>query len=423
MVRIVFNLPIKNSFDVKKSKLQSKENLDFWDRRVETHSRLVETAIRNTASIGQTSYDLSVEIQRLEGELERLKTSGTGLEDSLSVFDRSIYDHVSVVRSLDVELGQLNKRTRGVSQIIDEINTEIDTLNLNEEARRVFKSFSEICEDSNCRLFSLSSDSYSKNLLYLKDQIKDLQRNSSIDSERVAEIIASKNENEGAIKAIIERRNAVVDKSDISALVNAISEIKNRIFELQSMRSEIEKVEVLRSQNFEIIKSRDRAISEYQSFSTDRISIPELIRLKANLRQLFIAWLDELHTRNISRDITFKDDFVPLLGEETISQLKGSTRIRAVLAYHAALLELVANTKSRFQFLILDTPKQHEIHNDDLDRYLQSLKQLCINHNVQVVFSTTEYHYTGDEHDIEWNPQYPGIEQNMFLDAHILQKG
>ncbi|WP_206538740.1 hypothetical protein, partial [Aeromonas finlandensis] len=63
---------------------------------------------------------------------------------------------------------------KGIAQLTHEINTEIDTLNLNEEARRVFLSFNEICGSSCCQLFNSSSNSYSKNLLYLKDQIKDL---------------------------------------------------------------------------------------------------------------------------------------------------------------------------------------------------------------------------------------------------------
>ncbi|BCV46609.1 hypothetical protein TUM17379_36270 [Shewanella algae] len=90
---------------------------------------------------------------------------------------------------------------------------------------------------------------------------------------------------------------------------------------------------------------------------------------------MFIKWLNIIHTSNISFDITFKDDFIPILGTEQVSQLKGSTKIRAVLAYHAALIELMAiNSLLSFKLLILDTPKQHEIHNDDLNNYIIELK-------------------------------------------------
>ena len=68
-----------------------------------------------------------------------------------------------------------------------------------------------------------------------------------------------------------------------------------------------------------------------------------------------------------------------------------------------------------FSFLILDTPKQHEIHNDDLDQYMTALKSLSEKNGIQVVFSTTEYHYEGNELDIDWIPKFPGEEQDMFL--------
>ncbi len=86
------------------------------------------------------------------------------------------------------------------------------------------------------------------------------------------------------------------------------------------------------------------------------------------------------------------------------------------------LIELMANFNSEsFKFLILDTTKQHEIHIDDLDSYLQALKTVCVDNNIQVVFSTTEYHYNGDENDLEWNPKYLGEEQNMFLKSGNLR--
>lgn len=157
-------------------------------------------------------------------------------------------------------------------------------------------------------------------------------------------------------------------------------------------------------------------MDKYESFSKRRSTIAELVRARADLRQYYLNWLDILLTKNISRDITFKDDFTPILGSETISQLKGSTRTRAVLAYHAALLELIlSNNRPHFRFMVLDTPKQHEIHNDDLDHYLKELKLLCQKLNLQIIFSTTEYHYIGDDNDQEWNPLYPGEKQNMFL--------
>lgn len=416
MVRMIFSLPVKNSFDEKKDKIKAKERLDYLDKQVELHSRQVQAANQTATTISKTSHELSAEIKSLEEELNQLKGSGASHDDSITVLDRLISSHKATVRDISSEIAEINKRSNGIGRIISEIDTEIETLNLNEEARRVFLSFNEICSSPNCQLFSRSSDSYSKNLLYLKDQIKDLERNSEIDQIKSAQLQLQKTHLEELIASTTNARSMAMEKSEISALVDAISELKNQIFELQNQRSDVEKAEKLKTRHYEILADREAALNIYQSFSTDRTFMPELIRLRADLRQNFLSWLERLHTSNISRDITFKDEFVPILGPETISQLKGSTRIRAVLAYHAALLELIATQgKTSFQFLILDTPKQHEIHNDDLDRYLKALKKLAVDHGVQIVFSTTEYHYQGDDLDTEWNPQYPGEEQKMFL--------
>jgi DNA repair exonuclease SbcCD ATPase subunit len=421
MMRMIFNLPIKNSFNQKKEKFKAKERLDYLDKQVELHARRAELAKQEAALISKNSDELAHEITTLESEIEQLKSSGANHDDSINVLDRLIAKHRTSIRSLSNEISEINKRTNGIAQITHEINTEIETLNLNEEARRVFLSFNEICGSNQCQLFSSSSDTYSKNLLYLKDQIKDLERNAEIDKIKVEQIELQRKGLEELVQSIIDERNISMEKSEVSALVDAISELKNQIFEVQSQKSDIEKVELLENKHFKSISERNKALEKYQSFGTEKNSIPALLKLKSDLRQLLLNWLEELNTNNISRNITFKDDFTPFLGTETISQLKGSTRTRAVLAYHAALIELMAKHDSFcFRFLILDTPKQHEIHNDDLNRYIEALKTLCNKHNIQVIFSTTEYHYEGDDNDIEWNPKFAGEKQLMFMKSNII---
>ena len=70
---------------------------------------------------------------------------------------------------------------------------------------------------------------------------------------------------------------------------------------------------------------------------------------------------------------------------------------------------------SVLKFFILDTPKQHEIQNVDLDSYFRALKQLSSSMGLQIVFSTTEYRYVGNKRDVDWEPRYEGEKQMMFL--------
>ncbi|MDD2050258.1 hypothetical protein [Pseudomonas putida] len=416
MMRMVFDLPVKNSFDLKKDKFRAKENLDFLDKETQTLARMIESAKKNNSGQHKSRVELTSEIEQLEIEVESLQSVGASRDDSIDAIDRLISGRRNTIREISGEIYQLKKRNDGIGRIVHEINTEIETLNLNEEARRVFLSFKEVCGSEVCQLFSSSSEAYSKNLLYLRDQIKDLERNASLDEVRIEELKNQRAAQEVVIQQLVDERNISSSRSEISALVDSITKLKTEIFELQMQLSELNKISSLEEKHFASIIERDKAYANYQSFSNDRSSSPDLIKVRADIRKHFIEWLDILHTYNVSRDITFKDDFTPLLGVETIAQIKGSTKIRAVLAYHAAVFQVFAERGVLgFRFLILDTPKQHEINNDDLGRYLNALKSLCSQHGAQVVFSTTEYHYSGDGNDSEWLPSYVGADQNMFL--------
>lgn len=422
MVRLVFDLPPKNSFNKKKDRLQAKERLDFLDKQVQASLRNLNLSKEEIKSITKEPDDLKNEIKSLEEEIENLKGSEASHDDSISAINRLIKRSRASLMETREEVSEIQKRIKGFNRITSEIHSEIETLSLNEEARRVFLSFNEICSSSSCQLFQRSSESYVKNLLYLKDQIKDLERNSEIDHLKIEALKDNEENILTGLSNLVDERNSTLEKSEISSLIDTISEIKNRIFDLQNEFENFEKYKNLENLHVKIINERQAAFETYQAFRTSTSQNSDLVKLRSKLRQLYLNWLDCLSTNNVSRDITFTDDFIPVLGKESISQLKGSTRIRAVLAYHAALLELfLQSEKAPFKFFILDTPKQHEIHNDDLDKYIRELKRLSLDKGVQIVFSTTEYHYDGDDLDIEWIPEYPGEKQNMFLSTKHLE--
>lgn len=414
MMRIAFNIPAKNSFDSSKKRIDANNKLNHLDEQVERSSRRINE-FKDSIS-DQSAEHIALEINKFTTEFELLKDSGSSHDESIGALDRLISKHSSSCRIIDSEIEELKSRSNSIYKISMEINTEIETLNLNEEAKRVFLSFDEICKTQGCHLFSDSSESYSKNLLYLKDQIKDLQRNKSIYEDRISKLSEKRLSTEEIVNEMIEERNSILGKSDVSVLIGAISEIKNHLFKLQTELIARENFEKLENSHFQLLRDRNNALSEYEGLTIERDSIPELLRLKSDLKVNFIKWLDTLHTPNISRDISFKDDFVPILGKEKLTALKGSTRARAILAYHASQIELISKQSNfEFRFLILDTPRQHEMHVSDLDNYMQLLKKLAKSNNVQIIFSSTDYRYSGNEEDIDWEPAYPGEEQLMFL--------
>ncbi|MDN4035940.1 hypothetical protein [Massilia sp. YIM B02443] len=414
MVRLLFDLPIKNSFDVRKDRIDTKQELARLDELVKKREADVEFARRNLDG-SDDLQGVTDKLATLEFELKNLTVSGSSHDGAVGVLDRLIGNNRERLKNIHAELSEASKRERSVNQIINEINLEINALSLNEESRRIFLSFSEICQSVGCQLFSASSASYSKNLLYLKDQIKDLERNSRSDQGRIDALIAERNRYENLNLELIRDREKMLGGSEMRAVIEAVSKIKSEIFSLQSKRSDFEKHQVLQSRYFEAMVSRDKMYERYQSLSGERSFSSEIIKLRSDFRQMFLRWLDIINTDNIDKNISFRDDFQPVFGIETISQLKGSTKVRAVLAFHAALLELAMSRGRRaFPFLILDTPKQHDINNDDLGSYVKGLKELAQKFDTQIVFSNTEFHYIGDEQDNEWVPRYPGEKHNMF---------
>ncbi|ENW4828357.1 hypothetical protein MO988_03570 [Vibrio vulnificus] len=418
MIRILFKLPPKNSFNKKKQAIIEKEKLAQLDKAVHLASRRYETQKELVSDINKTSEEIYEEIEMLDKELDNLKSFHSNHDDSLNALDKIISSHKRTIHNIDEDIRELHYRTKGVESIIAEINTEVDTLNLNEEARRVFVRSSDLCSSSNCQLFSGSSDSYSKNLLYLRDQIKDLERNAENDLSRIDELKRRRTAVEELTRQIVEERNNAIEKTEASALVEAISEIKNKLFGLQVQQEKLDNLDKLSTIYFDLLSDQRRAVDRVASLSSSRNSVPEIIQLKSRFKQLLIKWLESIGTINVNLDIKWKNDFVPLFGVESIEQLKGSTRARVVLAYHAALIELLLESENvALDFIILDTPKQHEIHDNDLDNFMTSLKKLCKQYSLQVVFSTTEYKYKGDSQDCCWEPKFPGLKQKMFLKA------
>lgn len=422
MMRIAFNLPIKNPFDDKKERIVAKEELDFYDRLVNERSRELELAKAESELSDEDAENAENEIISIEAQLKSYRNSTLRTDDGNDAIQKIINGNLRNIHQIELELNEISSILSSKAKIIDEINVEINTLSLNEDARRVFMSFSEICGSTNCSLFSSTSESYGKNLLYLRDQIKDLERNAKFESDREGLL---KIRREDFLKQNIELEKSIKKSEtsdDISAIVEIVSALKNKAFSLQVKLSDRKKITTLQKRYFETIIKRDQALDKYESFSSEKSFNPSLIKLRSELKACFIKWLTILGTKNISFDIGYKDDFVPILGAENVTQLKGSTKVRVVLAYHAAIVELLAKRDDTLlKFLILDTPKQHEINNDDLNKYMSELKKISRDLGFQVIFSTTEYRYQIGENDKEWIPEEPGLEQNMFLKESSMQ--
>ncbi|KXI28385.1 hypothetical protein [Paraglaciecola hydrolytica] len=418
-VRLSINMPAKNSFDQRKSAIDAKKLVEKADQKVHRFKAIYEDTLKGT-DIGSVSVqEIDNQIESLKSKINKIKSSQNLKLDATDSIDKLISSKMSQIRELQQEISFLESKCSSISSIRSEIEVEINTLSLNEEAKRIFMSFSEICSVDGCGLFLGSSESYGKNLLYLKDQIKDLVFNAE-SSELKIKIL--KNELQAHFDDIdrlnLARENTEKDEG-LSALVEAIHMTLAEIISLEIKKREIENLSEIEEKYLAAERERDIALNRQDSLSSSpNKSSLGLIRFKSNLTQSISTWIKTINTKNVPDDVNLLDEFKATFGGEKLSAFKGSTKLRVVLSYHAALFEEIIKCNKRgIRFLILDTPRQHDISAEDLNQFIKALKILADKEDIQIVFSTTEYKYKKGANDIDWVPKYddPSFDQTMYL--------
>lgn len=418
-VRLCVNLPSKNSFDKKKIKIDSQKAVERIDKKVQRLKELYKDALNESDTGNLNIVELENQLNLLKSKIEELKSSKNLKYDITDNIDRLISSKMMQARILREELNSLESRCASISSIRSEIEVEINTLSLNKEARRVFKSFSDICSVDGCGLFLGSSESYGKNLLYLKDQIKDLEVNCTSSEKRIEAIKVELETHLNDIEKLNKEREQAIDDGGVSALVKSIHLSLSEIVSLEIKKREIENINDLEEKYIVAERERDNAISKLESLSSgvNKSSI-ELVRFQSNVKNSISKWKSVINTKNVSDMIDLYDGFKASFGGEKLNQIKGSTKLRVVLAYHAAIFEQVVRSyPTGMRFLILDTPRQHDISAEDLDRFIKALKKLADENDIQVVFSTTEYKYDPGKGDLDWLPSYndESFDQTMYL--------
>lgn len=415
MVRFVFGLNPKHSFDVKKDLVTERAALEAQTRKIVAAQRIFELQFRdvddssaNEEALQHRAADLTTQIDSLRDSVDAKGTANSTLTDLLRQKDRQI-------RSKQIELSDVQNRISGIDAIRTEIEGEIKTLGLNEEARRVFSSFHEICSVPNCGLFIGSTESYGKNLLYLRDQIKDLDRNALRAEMRIEQL-------EEVLKDLRAERQVLADKLDspaaagVDQLVTAVQALTKQMVETQSELGRIAALKEERSKLFRLEVERLRIQDRIDSLSNSGRADIEFNKLRLQLRELAVKWMDILDAQNVSRNVDIDLELRFKFNGESLDLFSGSTKIRLVLAIHAALFEAYISEPSRpFRFLILDTPKQQELHTEDLANYLSKLESLCAANNAQLILSSTEYDHPTGQQDKRWLPMYKGQDHPMYL--------
>lgn len=419
MVRFAFGLNPKHSYEVKKDLIEEKSALEAQTRKIVAAQRVLEFQSRGVndseahqAALQRTAENITQQINALRASVDAKGTASSTLTELLRQKELQI-------RARQLELFDLQNRVAGIETIRAEIDGEVKTLGLNEEARHVFTSFQEICRAPNCGLFLGSTESYGKSLLYLKDQIKDLERNSLRAEIRVEQLQERLQELGAERQTLVENLDSPT-ASGLDQLVTAVQALTKQLVDVQSELGRISALKNERSKLFKLDQERDRIQDRIDGLSNTGRADNDFNKLRLTLRELTVKWMQTLVTQNVSTNVDIDLNLRFTFGGETLEVIgsggSSSTTIRLVLAIHAALLEAYLSDKSRpFRFLILDTPKQEELHTADLARYLTELEKMCEANNAQLLLSSTEYDHPTGLNDMRWLPAYRGPDKPMYL--------
>jgi hypothetical protein len=416
MVRFAFGLAPKRSYSAQKDLLEAKDQLELMQRRIVHQQKVVTDLSERIDDSPAARESMEARSQLLASQLNELRESvdsagaaNDALRDLLSSKDEKL-------RVIRRHFFELSARVAGIDSIRAEIEGEIQTLSLNEQSKRAFEAFGDICSRPECGLFLSSTESYAKNLMYLKDQIKDLESNANRAEFQLEELERRINEDEKERQLILSKIESLPQKNSTDQLVGAVQALTKELLEIEQRRAYLLVLAEERRKYIQLDSERGKIQDKIATLSNYSRGELEFNKLRAKIRESLVRWMDILHTLNVSHEIEIDHNFKFKFGPEPLEVFTGSTRSRLVLAIHAAMFEAyLENSDNPFRFLILDTPKQHELNGADLANYLQELQAVCDKHGGQIVISSTEYRHAIGVSDKEWLPQYPGVDQPMYL--------
>lgn len=416
MVRFVFGMAPKRSYSASKDLLEAKQQLELLQRRIVAQQQgVVDLAARvddspaATEAMAARSDFLALQLNDLKASADSADAASDALKELLNAKDEKL-------RGLKRQRYELSTRVTGIDSIRSEIDGELQTLTLNEQSRRAFEIFGEICNKPDCGLFFVDSVSYAKNLLYLRDQIKDLEANAVRAEIQLEELDRRIDEDEQDRQLIVTKLEALPQNTATDKLIAAVQALTKELLEIEQQRASVNVLVELRRKFYQLEQEREKLQDRIASLSSNVRGELEFLQLRAKIRESLVKWMDILHTLNVSHEIDIDANFRFKFGTEPLDVFTGSTRSRLVLAIHAAMFEAYLEGKERhFRFLILDTPKQHELDGADLANYLKELQLVCDKYGGQIIISSTEYRHPIGANDREWLPEYPGTEQAMYL--------
>lgn len=379
VIRAVFNLPAlspasieeeKDVFYKKRDRVKSSINelekkVDFFKQRLGKKLGL------SLADIEKFRDQFSNRVQDIH---QGLLVTGGNSENTINEEITSFRQELTVINST---ISQIKFKLRGLESLESDIQKKI---NIEEDTYDAEVAFQRFCSQQECSLFANKKVPFGKKILYLRDQLKDITK----------AIIQYKDEQQ----VLEEQKNSINTKIE-KEIIKPRSSTENFGRNLELLKENIGNL----AEYSEAFKNKESLDSYSELLSSEQINLTQVTEtiqlfkgkgskinerhaeIKNTFEGLLKEWLDTVSTPNIRKHPIEIDGnfniFFRGIQFETDSEQDGSTRVRIVLAYHAALLETSLKFNANHPgFIMIDTPKKEEIRMEDLVSYFSRMRTL-----------------------------------------------
>ena len=421
--RFLLSIPPKLSYESKQTTKQKKIRLKNLNELIVNKNNLIDELKKN-ADIS-SDFDIkkiTADRDAIRQKLSELENDFNSYHSATEAYDENIKIIGDSLKGKQIALSDYAIILATYRKSIDEVEAEIETLSLNDDAAHRFRELKSICDNENCCLFIAPKESYGKTLLYLKDQIKDLLSNEK-DINLKCDILNSNIlELRNEIDVLKIKKRESINKSGAENLAESLTVYSKMLSSIEMKLGSYQQIEIHNQQLHNLLLERDEVnvfLSENKQNRSNRSTLNE-DDVRTGFETKFKDWVKVLNGSTKEHAIQLDNTFNPMIDGKKYSDFSGSFLTRIILAYHAALFEYcLENNLNHPRILILDTPKQQELDPESLNSYLGKLKETCKKFkNSQVIFSSSEFDYALDSLDTAWKPSFKSEKGKLMYFGH-----
>lgn len=416
VVRLMLGLPQRNDprRDAQRKKLS--DEIDRLENQIATRSRALDSLARSLPTKLDALDSMRGSRARLVDELKQFDS----VVASMTEIDLSLRTRVEdAARARDAASSELAhaRQRRGVLQrLMDEGKADLELTGTNEVAADAFRRF---CGNSACQFFAGKAEpsSYGRRLLYLRDQFKDIA--SAMDAVDGILAIATTRlaEAEAQLNRARAEYEAAAKSTATDRVVAAVESVTRELANVSRSIALSEAIAAERTARDQLSERRNGVHADLTNHDdADARRRKSVTAAATSLGNAIRRWMTTLNANDAA--IGVDDALRVTYAGKVLSDTKGpsgSSRLRLILAYHAALLETSFELGGAHpRLLLFDAPKQHELNPEDFAAYMAELRRVFAEKNVQIVLSART-DVPMHEGDVVWKPQFPGEKHAWYL--------